>query len=141
MSADVSVCLVPPTNVRSYMRRLQANLAFLAQNAEKHTKPNQNIMPGPAIMVAPSSPDELVKLYSRLQSLFPGWKGAPNKLSPGPQRLNSTSSQASVQSSMQPPNSAGLHNNMQQQLPNSGGIPPNMQLPSNAMPNNFQQQQ
>jgi hypothetical protein len=124
------------------MRRLQANLAFLAQNAEKHTKPNLNIMPGPAIMVAPlapPSPDELVKLYTRLQSLFPGWKGgAPNKPSPGPQRLNSTSSQASLQS-MQPPHSAGLHNNMQP--PNSGGMPPNMQLPSNAMPNNFQHQQ
>ncbi|KAL5389194.1 hypothetical protein DPSP01_002508 [Paraphaeosphaeria sporulosa] len=129
----------PSPEYRDYMRRLQANLAFLAQNAEKHTKPNQNIMPGPAIMVAPSSPDDLVKLYSRLQSLFPGWKGAPNKPSPGPQRLNSTSSQASVQNNMQPPNSAGLHNNMQH--PNSAGMPPNMQLPSNAMPNNFQQQQ
>ncbi|KAF9732954.1 hypothetical protein PMIN02_012877 [Paraphaeosphaeria minitans] len=129
----------PSPEYRDYMRRLQANLAFLAQNAEKHTKPNQNIMPGPAIMVAPSSPDDLVKLYSRLQSLFPGWKGAPNKPSPGPQRLNSTSSQVSVQNSMQPPNSAGLHNNMQH--PSSGGMPPNMQLPSNAMPNNFQQQQ
>ncbi|KAJ4303391.1 hypothetical protein N0V90_002284 [Kalmusia sp. IMI 367209] len=130
---------------RDYMRRLQANLAFLAQNAERHTKPNQNIMPGPAIMVAPSSPDELVKLYSRLQGLFPGWKGAPNKPSPGPQRLNSTSSQASVHNSMQPPNSAGLQNNMQP--PNSAGMPPNMQLPSNAsamnsaMQNNMQQQQ
>ena len=125
------------------MRRLQANLAFLAQNAEKHSKPNQNMMPGPAIMVAPASPDELVKLYSRLQSLFPGWKGASNKPSPGPQRLNSTSSQASVQNSMQPPNSAGLQNNMQP--PNSAGMPPIMQLPSNAtglnnnMSNNFQQ--
>ncbi|KAL1595167.1 hypothetical protein SLS60_009855 [Paraconiothyrium brasiliense] len=128
----------PSPEYRDYMRRLQANLAFLAQNAEKHTKPNQNIMPGPAIMVAPSSPDELVKLYSRLQSLFPGWKGAANKPSPGPQRLNSTSSQASVQNSMQPPNSAGLQNNMQH--PNSAGMPPNMQLPSNAMPSNFQPQ-
>ncbi|KAF1973402.1 hypothetical protein BU23DRAFT_554393 [Bimuria novae-zelandiae CBS 107.79] len=135
----------PSPEYRDYMRRLQANLAFLAQNAEKHTKPNQNIMPGPAIMVAPASPDELVKLYARLQSLFPGWKGASNKASPGPQRLNSTSSLASVQNSMQPPNSAGLQNNMQPL--NSAGLPPNMQLSSNAigmnngMPNNFQQPQ
>ena len=134
-----------PANSSSYMRRLQANLAFLAQNAEKHTKPNQNIMPGPAIMVAPASPDELVKLYAKLQSLFPGWKGAASKPTPAPQRLNSTSSQASVQNSMQPPNSAGLQNNMQP--PNSAGLPPNMQLPSNAtgmnsaMQNNFQQPQ
>jgi len=112
------------------MRRLQANLAFLAQNAERHTKPNQNIQPGPAIMTPPPSPDELVKLYVKLQSLFPGWKGAPAKASPGPQRLSSTSSQASVHNNMHPPNSAGLQNNMQpptQLLPGGANSVNNMQ--------------
>ena len=121
------------------MRRLQANLAFLAQSAERHTKPNQSIMPGPAIMNPPNSPEELVKAYLKLQSLFPGWRGAQAKTSPGPQRLNSASSQSGVPAGMQqgmnaggmqPPNSAGLHNNMQ--LPNSAGLPPTMQLGSNA---------
>lgn len=128
------------THNHSCMRRLQANLAFLAQNAEKHTKPNQTILPGPAIMNAPAQPDDLVKLYQKLQSLFPGWKGAQAKQSPGPQRLNSTASQGSMANnmqSMQPPNSAGLQNNMQP--PNSGGLPPNMQLPSNANSMNHMQ--
>ena len=96
------------------MRRLQSNLAFLAQNAEKTHKPNQPLQPGPAIMAAPSAPDELVKLYLKLQILFPGWKGQtmPVKASPGPQRTPSTTqpNSAGLQSSMQPPNSAGLVN-------------------------------
>jgi hypothetical protein len=122
------------TDSRSCMRRLQANLAFLAQNAEKHNKPNANILPGPAIMNPPSSPERLVALYTQLKTLFPGWTGAQAKSSPGPQRLNSTSSQASMQSHMQPPNSAGLHSNMNMNMqpPGSAGLPPNMQLPSNA---------
>jgi hypothetical protein len=93
------------------MRRLQANLAFLAQNAEKNHKPNTPVQPGPAIMSVPSAPTELAKLYQKLGELFPGWKGqnAQLKQSPGPQRLNSTASTAS-----QPPNSAGLQPNWSQ---------------------------
>lgn len=92
----------------SYMRRLQANLAYLAQNAEKNHKPGQQIQPGPAIMSAPASPAELTKLYQKLQELFPGWKGqtAQMKQSPGPPRMNSNTSQ--------PPNSAGLQQNWSQ---------------------------
>lgn len=88
-----------------YVRRLQANLSYMAQQCEKHAKPNQVLQPGPAIMSAPSTPDELVKLYIKLQSLFPGWKGqsASVKQSPGPQRINSTPSN--------PPSSAGLQQN------------------------------
>lgn len=106
------------------MRRLQCNLAYLAQNAEKNHKPNQPIQPGPAIMTTPSSPPELVELYTKLQGLYPGWKGqtAQMKASPGPQRLNATGQPNSA--GMQPPNSAGLQNNMQP--PNSAGLP-NMQ--------------
>lgn len=94
-----------PNHTSSYMRRLQANLAYLAQNAEKNHKPGQQIQPGPAIMSPPASPPELVKLYRKLQELFPGWKGqsAPAKQPSGPQRLNSNTSQ--------PPNSAGLQQN------------------------------
>lgn len=86
----------------SNMRRLQANLSYLAQLAEKNHKPGQPIQPGPAIMSPPATPVELAKLYTKLQELFPGWKGqtAQMKQSPGPQRINSNTSQ--------PPNSAGL---------------------------------
>jgi hypothetical protein len=94
------------------MRRLQANLAYLAQNAEKVPKPGQQLQPGPAII--PAAPAELAKLYTKLQELFPGWKGQTPQMkqSPGPQRINSNTSQ--------PPNSAGLQQNwgqnaMQQQ--------------------------
>lgn len=91
-----------------YMRRLQSNLAYLAQNAEKNHKPGQQIQPGPAIMATPAAPVELAKLYQKLQELFPGWKGQTGqvKQSPGPPRMNSTSSQ--------PPNSAGLQQNWSQ---------------------------
>jgi hypothetical protein len=90
------------------MRRLQANLAYLAQNAESNKKPGQALQPGPAIMSVPAAPVELVKLYQKLVELFPGWKGqtAQMKQSPGPQRMNSATSQ--------PPNSAGLQPNWSQ---------------------------
>jgi hypothetical protein len=103
-----------PANRSSYVRRLQANLSYLAQNAEKNPKPGQPIQPGPAIMHAPAAHDELAKLYLKLQGLFPGWKGAQPgaaKQSPGPQRLNSTSSVSQLQLQSQPPGSAGLQPN------------------------------
>jgi hypothetical protein len=95
------------------MRRLQANLAYLAQNAEKVPKPGQQMQPGPA-MSPPTAPVELVKLYTKLQGLFPGWKGqtAQMKQSPGPQRTNSNMSQ--------PPNSAGLQQNWSQNAMQQG---------------------
>ncbi|KAF2822808.1 hypothetical protein CC86DRAFT_300092 [Ophiobolus disseminans] len=98
----------PSKEYVDYMRRLQANLAFLAQNAEKNPKPGQQVQPGPAIMSIPAAPADLVKLYQKLVDLFPGWKGqtAQMKQSPGPQRINSTTSIGS-----QPPNSAGLQQN------------------------------
>lgn len=91
------------------MRRLQANLAYLAQNAEKVPKPGQQMQPGPAIMSVPASHPELGKLYTKLQELFPGWKGQAGgqmKQSPGSQqRVTSNPGQ------QQPPNSAGLQQN------------------------------
>ncbi|KAF2735407.1 hypothetical protein EJ04DRAFT_435054 [Polyplosphaeria fusca] len=109
----------PQQATKEYMealRRLQSNLAFLAQNAEKNHKPNQSIQPGPAIMTAPAAPAELVELYTKLQGLYPGWKGqtGPPKSSPGPQRMPSASqtpNSAGPQNTMQPPNSAGLPSN------------------------------
>jgi hypothetical protein len=93
------------------MRRLQANLAYLAQNAEKNPKPGQQLQPGPAIMSVPSGPPELAKLYAKLVDLYPGWKGqtVQMKQSPGPQRMNSSTSIGS-----QPPNSAGLQQSWSQ---------------------------
>ncbi|KAF2834984.1 hypothetical protein M501DRAFT_1008780 [Patellaria atrata CBS 101060] len=67
------------------MRRLQANLSYLAAHAERSYKPNPNIPPGPAIMTAPVNFPSLVELYANLQNLFPGWKGQQAKASPGPQ--------------------------------------------------------
>ncbi|KAL6710531.1 hypothetical protein ACN47E_008579 [Coniothyrium glycines] len=106
----------PSKEYVDYMRRLQANLAYLAQNAEKNHKPGQQIQPGPAIMSSPAAPVELTRLYTRLQELFPGWKGqtAQMKQSPGgPQRLNSNTPQGQPQS-QQAPNSAGLQQNWSQ---------------------------
>ncbi|KAF2195332.1 hypothetical protein K469DRAFT_698908 [Zopfia rhizophila CBS 207.26] len=115
------------------MRRLQCNLAYLAQNAEKNHKPNQPIQPGPAIMTIPQSPPQLVELYIKLQGLYPGWKGQ-QKASPGPQRPNPMQQQQAMSAgmqnnTMQPPNSAGLPQNMQQ----------NVQQPNSVAQNNLQQ--
>ncbi|KAL5120772.1 hypothetical protein ACEQ8H_001253 [Pleosporales sp. CAS-2024a] len=101
----------PSKEYVDYMRRLQTNLTFLAQNAEKSHKPGQPVQPGPAIMSIPTGPPDIVKLYQKLTDLFPGWKGqaAQMKQSPGPQRLNSNASIVS-----QPPNSAGLQSNWSQ---------------------------
>ena len=103
MSCAVVVLCAHKLILPSYIRRLQANLSYLAQNAEKVPKPGQPIQPGPAIMSAPATHEELGKLYVKLQGLFPGWKGgqpAARQSPGGPQRMNSNTSQ--------PPNSAGL---------------------------------
>ena len=70
------------------MRRLQANLSYLATTAERAHKPTHAIPPGPAIMSVPATPPALAELYTKLQGLFPGWKGQQLKASPGPQRPN-----------------------------------------------------
>ncbi|KAH9861775.1 hypothetical protein J1614_011528 [Plenodomus biglobosus] len=122
----------PSKEYVEYMRRLQANLAYLAQSAEKTHKPGQQLQPGPAIMVAPSSPIELVNLYVKLQDLFPGWKGgtpAQMKQSPGPQqRINSTPQPQQLQSSQQistpqqQQQKQQQQQQQQQQPPNSAGL-------------------
>ncbi|KAK8162158.1 hypothetical protein IWX90DRAFT_236058 [Phyllosticta citrichinensis] len=61
--------------INDVMRRLQANLSYLATTYERKAS-----LPGPAIMSVPSSPPfpaGLADMYTRLQNLFPGWTGAP----------------------------------------------------------------
>ena len=55
---------------------MQANLAYLASDAERHHK-QQKMLPGPAIMRCPN-PDntEIATLYKKLQEIFPNWNGA-----------------------------------------------------------------
>ncbi|KKY24209.1 hypothetical protein UCDDS831_g02541 [Diplodia seriata] len=57
------------------MRRLQANLSWLATFADRNTNPNKQVPPGPAIMTVPAAPQALSEMYTKLQALFPGWKG------------------------------------------------------------------
>lgn len=84
--------------MRRYIRRFQANLQYLAADAERATKPADKMPQGPAIVTPPAvlSPEQaslpatqqLASLYSRLQQLFPDWKGAiktPQTQGPGAQ--------------------------------------------------------
>ncbi|EKG17770.1 hypothetical protein MPH_04985 [Macrophomina phaseolina MS6] len=57
------------------MRRLQANLSYLASFADRIQNPNKPVPPGPAIMTVPAQPQSLNEMYTKLQTLFPGWKG------------------------------------------------------------------
>lgn len=57
---------------------MQANLAYLAADADRHHK-QQKMLPGPAVMIPPVTDNaEITTLYTKLQSLFPGWKGNYN---------------------------------------------------------------
>ncbi|KAI4196814.1 MAG: hypothetical protein LQ350_006327 [Teloschistes chrysophthalmus] len=79
-----------------YMRRLQANLAYLASVADRHHKPGNAIPQYPAIMEAPNLPappppptthaagakegetgerEDLREIYKRLRDLWPEYKG------------------------------------------------------------------
>ncbi|KAF2271364.1 uncharacterized protein EI97DRAFT_462900 [Westerdykella ornata] len=108
----------PSKEYTDYMRRLQVNLAFLAQTAERKLT-----MPGPAIMTPPNSPDELVKLYLKLQGLFPSWKGAPvqqmMKASPAPgqQQQQAQMNQAQQQQGQMNPSQQQQQGQMNQQQP------------------------
>jgi hypothetical protein len=66
------------------MRRLQANLAYLATIAERAKKPGA-VPQAPAILNAPTSVPAVKDLYSKLNELFPrsSQGGTPQKLSPG----------------------------------------------------------
>jgi hypothetical protein len=68
------------------MRRMQANLAYLANVAERGNRPNIQNMAWPPIMAAPSSPATLVEMYTKLQGLFPDWKGQSMKAVTSPRQ-------------------------------------------------------
>ena len=55
------------------MRRLQANLAYLAAMADRSHKPGP-IPTSPAIMTAPPEMPLLIEPYKKLLALFPGAK-------------------------------------------------------------------
>lgn len=55
------------------MRRVQANLAYLAPRADSHH--GQRTPPGPAYMSPPPQMTGLQEKYGQLKSLFPGWGG------------------------------------------------------------------
>ena len=67
----------PKKPAREYvesLRRMQANLAYLASVAERHQKPNAQTPPWPQVMSAPPGDERLAAMYSRLQALFPQWR-------------------------------------------------------------------
>lgn len=74
------------------MRRMQSNLAYLANVAERSSRPQQAQMPWPPLMGVPTTgPSQLPEMYIKLQNMFPAWKtqqaqqkiGGGGNLSPG----------------------------------------------------------
>lgn len=53
------------------MRRLQANLAYLATIADRSKKPGNVVPPGPQILTPPPNVPGMEELYARLNELFP----------------------------------------------------------------------
>jgi hypothetical protein len=85
----------PSANRTRCLKRLQANLTYIANDAERHHKKLHQIHPGPAVMSPPHIlGPELVELYNKLQALFPNWKGRPEEPSPRPQSANPPSASA-----------------------------------------------
>ncbi|KAL8905474.1 MAG: hypothetical protein Q9207_002628 [Kuettlingeria erythrocarpa] len=103
-----------------YMRRLQANLAYLASVADRHHKPGNAVPPFPAIMEAPNLPSPSEKqreaekdiegddvdadgrasirgLYGKLRELWPEYKGKTPVVTPAPApgRTNTTTTTTS----------------------------------------------
>lgn len=70
-----------PKDYIEYMRRLQANLAYLASIAEQHTKPQNPIPQFPAIMEAPgvteaeNGKEWLRDMYVKMRELWPDYRG------------------------------------------------------------------
>lgn len=118
---------LPKLTWSSMMRRLQSNLSYLAQRAERNKNQHQPQQPGPAIMHAPQSHPELIELYTKLQGLYPGWKGQAGqmKASPGAQQRAGSIPQTPSNTGMQTPmSSAG-----QPMTPQSNNVPQQQQQP------------
>lgn len=60
------------------LRRVQANLAYLAPRADVHQA--QKAPPGPAHMSPPAHMPQLQPKYEQLRELFPGWPGLDNRM-------------------------------------------------------------
>ena len=61
----------PSQEYAECMRRLQANLSYLAAIADAKKKVNGSLPPGPAIMVPPPLLPQVTELYKKLNELFP----------------------------------------------------------------------
>lgn len=68
------------------MRRLQANLAYLATIADRAKKAGGVLPAAPAIMTPPPSLSNLNEMYTRLNELFPGASRGGQSTPQGPQR-------------------------------------------------------
>jgi hypothetical protein len=66
------------------MRRLQANLAYLATIADRSKKPGNVVPPGPQILTPPPNVPGMEELYARLNELFP--EGNRNPTTPAQQK-------------------------------------------------------
>lgn len=61
----------PSQEYAECMRRLQANLSYLAAIADAKKKANGALPAGPAIMIPPPNLPQIVDLYKKLNTLFP----------------------------------------------------------------------
>lgn len=84
------------------MRRLQANLSYLANIAERAKKPGNAAPQAPAILTPPSNVPAVNELYNKLNELFPksSQTGTPQKLSPGVMQGNGGPSPSPVPESV-----------------------------------------
>lgn len=64
----------PPREYVEPLRRMQANLAYLASLSERHQKPNSQQPPWPQVMTGYPGDEKLAGMYTQLQGLFPQWK-------------------------------------------------------------------
>ncbi|EXJ67619.1 uncharacterized protein A1O5_08965 [Cladophialophora psammophila CBS 110553] len=61
----------PSQEYAECMRRLQANLSYLAAIADAKKKANGALPSGPAIMIPPPNLPQVIELYKKLNALFP----------------------------------------------------------------------
>lgn len=92
----------PSQEYMECMRRLQANLAYLAGMAERAKKPGSAPPQAPAILTPPSNVPALNGLYNKLNELFPrsSLTGTPQQRSPGMMQGNGGPSPSPVSESV-----------------------------------------
>jgi hypothetical protein len=62
------------------LRRVQANLAYMAPRAQSKGTDESKIHPGPAHMTPPKHMTQLVEKYEQLKALFPDWPGLESRM-------------------------------------------------------------